>query len=98
MTANWNIAMTALQKGGLKRDAAEELLVCVVDEMIAASDECVGTAPVSITNHEFELFMWIIKGLVAGGMGDGAAILLVAMYATTVQERVEHKIMASNRI
>lgn len=84
---NWSIAMTALQKGGLKREAAEELLVCVVDETIAASDECT----VSITDHEHELLTRIIKGLVAGGMGDGAAILLVAMYATAVQERIEDK-------
>ena len=85
---NWSIAMTALQKGGLKRDAAEELLSGVVNEMITVSDECAGSVPVSITDHERELFMRIIKGLVAGGVGQGAAILLVAMYAAAVEERL----------
>ena len=92
MTTNWNIAMSALKKGGLKKEAAEELLVGVVNEMITATDDCTGPVPVSITDHEHDLFTRIIKGLSAGGMGDGAAILLTAMYATAVQERVENKL------
>ena len=90
MTNNWTIALTALQKGGFSKNDAEELLVNVADEMIDASDECTGTLRVSITDHEHELFIRILKGLVAGGMREGTAILLVAMYATAVQERIEN--------
>ncbi len=81
-----------MRKGGLKKEAAEELLVGVVDEMTTATDECSGPVPVSITDYERELFMRIIKGLSASGMGEGSAILLVAMYATAVQERAENMI------
>ncbi len=54
-------------EGRLSKNDAEELLVNVADEMIDASDECTGTLRVSITDHEHELFIRILKGLVAGG-------------------------------
>ena len=98
MTNNWDIAMTALQKGGLKQEDAEVLLVGVVNEMITASDACTGPVTVSVTDHERELFMRIVKGLSAGGVKEGTSILLVAMYATAVQERTENETLVSNGI
>ena len=91
MTNYWSFAVAALRKGGIKQEEGEQLLASVVDEVIAASGESTDPIPVSVTENERVLFIRSVKGLAAGGMKEGSAILLVAMYATAVQERVENK-------
>ena len=88
-TTMFHKAIYAMQKGGLSKADAELVLTDAVNEMMDLADQCMEPESISITDREYDLFMDIRKGLVAGGMGDGAAILLIAMYAAAIQERIE---------
>ncbi|MBR2675735.1 MAG: hypothetical protein IKE28_02315 [Solobacterium sp.] len=81
-------AVKAVQKGGATREEAESLIVDATCEMIEATDDAVGyPEPVVLSEHEHDLAMEIIGGLVRGGLDRGHAILLIALYAVAVETR-----------
>ena len=84
-------AVCCLKDGGLAESAAERLLTDVITETVETMDvidESNDVIP-EMSDTEYSLCMDILGRLTAGGMGFGAATVLLAMYAVSVQDRCE---------
>lgn len=92
---SYSRAMDALTAGGLAYEEAEELLDDLIAESNGQSDDpdTEGEAPaaVSISDWEYDLSKTIVSKLTDAGMHPGEALLLVAMFAVSVEVRLEEK-------
>lgn len=90
-------AIDLLLDGGLSYSKAEDLLTSVIHEAIDTLDEIetdYPNPPTDISDWEYDLCLDLIDKLTAGGIPFEHALLLVAMHASAVEERVEKRILS----
>ena len=86
-----NIVESLRAAGHTESDAIAMIdrLLSEHQRVLAAVDETRDNA-VSLSSREYDLCMAIANALLSGGMSKGGAILLTAMYACAVEDRIAH--------
>ena len=95
LSAYYHAAIETLVKGGMTRCSADQLLSNLIDETLKCTDVMdekeISNVPHSdLSDWEYDLASEIIDHLVASGMSIEGAMMLVAMHAAALEERLEH--------
>ena len=89
--AYFNDIVDSLVSSGISAAEAEKMVNGLLEEFqgcLNAADSIHEPETVSLSDWEYELSRGIVDGLAAGGMKSNRAMLLVAMHAVAVEERL----------